>query len=300
MSSVVKRETCFRKCKFCKVALISDKAPSGYQSHAHDYWQIWYVARGKCEHYVGDQVYNLNVGDSFLIPAGVTHKTLLLKDTSVICCDFAPEAVFGEDHAPQSAEGERSAEKVLCFLQNINGQLPLVRFQQNTRRRVEQLMKDLLDEYEQGDHYYEDVLRLKIRELIFLLMREFVSATDDTQINQIYEKYKTLMSEAIRYIDENYYEDISLSDVCKRFAISKTYFCHLFKLMTAQTFAEYLTKQRIEAAMILLEDQSQSISEISEKLGFSNSSYFSKIFKKHTGSLPKEYRKKHGNSGTQR
>lgn len=288
--SVYKKEAFFHKCKFCKVFLVNNQAPSGYQPHAHEFVQVWYIVRGKCEHHVGDQVYYLDVGDSFLIPPDTSHRTLLQPDTSVICCDFSLEAVF----SPEEENSDLSLMKVLCFLQESKVALPCFRFHQKTRRRVERLMHELLEEYEQSSPHYQEMLRLKIRELLLLFMREFISAQDAVRTDQIYEKYKTLMASAIGYIDENFCENLTLSDVCKRFAISKTYFCHLFKLITGKTFTEYLTDLRIREAMTLLEDHSQSISEISERLGFSNISYFSKTFKKYTGCLPKEYRKEKG------
>lgn len=289
---IYKKERFFHKCSFCKVFEVHDSAPSGSLFHGHEFVQIWYIRRGRCEHFVGEKTYNLDVGDSFLIPPNVAHKTLLQPDTSVICCDFDPEAVLALMLPKEEGETELTLEKVTSFLEESRAELPCFRFRQKTRRRVERLMQELLDEYEEESHYFEDVLRIKIRELLLLFMREFASVSERMRSDQIYEKYKTLMADAIRYIDENFHENLTLSGVCKHFAISKTYFCHLFKLITGKTFTEYLTDLRIRAAMAMLEDQSLSITEISEKLGFSNTSYFSKIFKRHTGCLPKEYRKK--------
>ena len=291
-NEIYKKERFFHKCGFCKVFEVVDTAPSGSMFHAHEFVQIWYVRRGRCEHFVGDQVYHLDVGDSFLVSPNMTHKTLLLPDTSVICCDFDPAAVLAVSVPNQEIDTELSLGKVMDFLAESRDELPCFRFQQKTRRRVERLMQELLDEYEEGSCYFEDVLRIKIRELLLLFMREFALVPEHVRADQVYEKYKMLMAKAIRYIDENFCENLTLGGVCKHFAISKTYFCHLFKLITGKTFTEYLTDLRIRTAMAMLEDQSLSITEISEKLGFSNTSYFSKIFKKYTGCLPKEYRKK--------
>lgn len=295
IDKIMKKENYFHKCGFCKVFTVSDKAPSGYQMHAHEFMQIWYVVRGQCEHYVEDRAYYLDVGDSFLIPPNMVHKTLLQPGTSVICCDFSLEAVLHQIDQQDIVYGELNLMHVLYFLQDSKVRLPCFRFQQQTRRRVERLMNEMLEEYEQGAYYYQEVLRIKIRELLLLFMREFATSPDHITADQIYVKYKALMAEAIGYIDEHYCESLTLGEVCKRFAISKTYFCYLFKLITRQTFTEYLTELRIRAAMKLLEEHSYSITEISENLGFSNVSYFSKLFKSYTGSLPKEYRKEHSN-----
>lgn len=298
---VLKKENYFHKCGFCKVFTASDRMRSGYAWHSHDFMQIWYVLRGRCENYVEERVYCLDVGDSFLVPPNMEHKTLLHPGTSVICCDFALEEVLRQTEQRESACGELDLMSVLYFLQGSKVRLPCFRFQQQSRRRVEGIMSEMLEEYEQGALYYQEVLRIKIRELLLLFMREFATSPGYMEADMVYEKYKALMSEAISYIDGHYCESLTLGEVCKRFAISKTYFCSLFKLITRQTFTEYLTELRLRAAMKLLEERSHSISEISEQLGFSSVSYFSKLFKGYTGCLPKEYRKKHGNmEGTSR
>lgn len=298
MSNILlKKESYFHKCPFCKVFTVSDKALSGYQMHAHDYMQIWYVIRGQCAHYVEDRVYRLSVGDSFLIPPNMMHKTDLQPGTNIICCDFSLEAVLSQSDQQNIVYGELNLMNVLYFLQDSKARWPCFQLQQQTRRRVERLMNELLEEYEQATYYYQEVLQIKIQELLLLFMREFATSPDHKIADQLYEKYKALMAKAIRYIDEHYSEPLTLDELCKRFALSKTYFCYLFKLITRQTFTEYLTDLRLRTAMKLLEDTSYSITQISEKLGFSNVSYFSKLFKAFTGSPPKTYRKEHSNSG---
>ena len=294
-NEIYKNEHFFHKCTFCKVFKADDKTPSGSMFHSHEFVQIWYIRQGRCDHFVGEQVYHLEVGDSFIILPHVTHKTLLQPNTNVICCDFDPTVVLAASALGEDKMSDLTLEKVRAFLNASGAELLCFRFQQKIRRRVEHLMQELLDEYEDGSHYFEDVLRIKIQELLLLFMRESALVPEHIRADQIYEKYKVLMADAIRYIDENYCENLTLGGVCKHFAISRTYFCHLCKLITGKTFTEYLTDLRIRAAMTLLEDQSLSISEVSERLGFSNTSYFSKIFKKYTGCLPKEYRKKRVN-----
>ena len=112
---VLKKENYFHKCGFCKVFTASDRMQSGYAWHSHDFMQIWYVLRGWCENYVEERVYCLDVGDSFLVPPNMEHKTLLHPGTSVICCDFALEEVLCETEQRESACGELDLMSVLYF-----------------------------------------------------------------------------------------------------------------------------------------------------------------------------------------
>jgi len=64
----------------------------------------------------------------------------------------------------------------------------------------------------------------------------------------------------------------------------------LFKQVTGISFKEYLNKVRIEEAKSLLEHTDYSIMEIAVACGYSDQSYFTKVFKKATGITPKQYR----------
>ena len=106
-----------------------------------------------------------------------------------------------------------------------------------------------------------------------------------------YDKYRSMVSAAIVYIDQHYAEAISLEDICRISMVSKTYFCYLFKMLTHKTFIEYLTDLRLERAMELLRQTNQSIIDISQAVGFRDSAHFSRTFKQARGVSPRDYRR---------
>lgn len=96
---------------------------------------------------------------------------------------------------------------------------------------------------------------------------------------------------AIRiYVRENYSRDISMQDAARAMNYSEVYFCRLFKQCFDQNFTSYLTHMRVKEAKKLLEDPRINIKDVSQKVGYSDPKYFSKIFKRITGQLPSEYR----------
>ena len=94
----------------------------------------------------------------------------------------------------------------------------------------------------------------------------------------------------LSYVNENYQEDIKLSDVASMLSFDESYFCRLFKNATGATFTEYLNFVRICNAEKLLKKTQKSILEISEAVGFSSVSYFNRIFKKYRHISPRAYR----------
>lgn len=96
----------------------------------------------------------------------------------------------------------------------------------------------------------------------------------------------------IDYIDEKYFEDISLSALSERFKISKSYIARLFKTELHTTSSDYLNRVRIANACRLLRCSDMSIGEISEAVGFKEQYYFTRIFRKLSRVSPSEYRKR--------
>jgi len=104
------------------------------------------------------------------------------------------------------------------------------------------------------------------------------------------EQSNSIIIKAKSFIDQYYYKGISLDDVSREVDISPYYFSKLFKEETGENFIYYLTNLRIEKAKNLLTDEAQSIKEIGIQVGYSDPNYFSRIFKKHAGKTPTEYR----------
>lgn len=102
-----------------------------------------------------------------------------------------------------------------------------------------------------------------------------------------------IIRQAMKYIEENYNEDLKLGKLAKEIYISPDYFSRLFKKVAGCTYVEYITKIRIENAKILLTNPILSISEVAKKTGYSDPNYFSRVFKKSVGISPGEYKKIH-------
>lgn len=114
------------------------------------------------------------------------------------------------------------------------------------------------------------------------------------ELNRQFEKLEKIQSlhikQALEFIHKNYQKDISLVDISNHVYMNPTYFCSLFKKEVGKGFSDYLEEVRMEQAQTLLSHTSLSISEISERVGYNNARYFSKVFQKTVGIKPSEYR----------
>lgn len=99
-----------------------------------------------------------------------------------------------------------------------------------------------------------------------------------------------MILQAKKYIEEHYSEDISLENVSAQIGVTPVYFCRLFVKKTGRNFIDYLTEIRINHAKHFLHNTPLRIKEISERVGYNDPYYFSRIFKKATGLTPVEFR----------
>lgn len=103
------------------------------------------------------------------------------------------------------------------------------------------------------------------------------------------------ISDVFEYVKVNYKEEISLIEIAKIAHLTPTSFCRMFKLKTKKSFVEYLNEIRVSNACKLLIETEKGISEIAYECGYKTASNFNQLFKKLTGTTPKEYRKKAAN-----
>lgn len=90
------------------------------------------------------------------------------------------------------------------------------------------------------------------------------------------------------FVAQKYSESLTLPAACKMASLSKTYFCHFFKRITGHSLRSYHHAVKIQIAGQLLADRRLSVKEVARKLGYSDPNYFSTIYKRTTGSSPKQ------------
>ena len=120
--------------------------------------------------------------------------------------------------------------------------------------------------------------------------RSIVSDVSNNMLASIYPGASALISQAVKYIRNNFSGNISLNSLCNILHVNSSYFSTLFKQEMNCTFTEYLTELRIEKACKLLLDTNLRIVDVASESGFEDQSYFNKVFKKTKKVTPREYR----------
>lgn len=123
------------------------------------------------------------------------------------------------------------------------------------------------------------------------------------QFNEFLEEVRAIMlvgdkagesnnlDKILAYIEQHYTEPLRLSEIANHFHFNASYLSSYFSTHHKEGFSEYLNRVRIKKSMELLESSTVSISNISGMVGYSEHSYFCKVFKRITGMSPGSYRK---------
>ncbi len=105
------------------------------------------------------------------------------------------------------------------------------------------------------------------------------------------ENRSTLMIERMkREIRRRIHEDVSTKLLAEQFQLTPNYISRLFKQETGETFHDFVTSERLKAAVRLLADPSKRLYQVANEIGYKDSDYFTKVFKRHFGMSPNEYR----------
>lgn len=101
---------------------------------------------------------------------------------------------------------------------------------------------------------------------------------------------RELVNKAKRYIENNFCEEITVKELANSYAINPNYFSTIFKRETGSTVMKFLTDVRMEKACRLLKETQAGVNEVAQIVGYQDTQYFYRVFKKATGKTPLEYR----------
>ncbi len=245
-----------------------NKTHSQCTRHYHGAFEIYYLKDGHCNYFIDNRSYEIKIGDVVLIPEGVIHKTNYTQQPhtrALINCssDYIPKSVL--DIIPSMTYIYRN---------------PHITFE------IESLLEKIGEEYEKDDAFRNEALKCLTFELFFLLAR---NTSKRTAVNAS----SIFIEETVKHIQKNYMNEITLSDMSKRHAVSAEHLSRTFKKETGFGFSEFLTLVRLQKAEYMLKNEpGKTICEIAYACGFNDSNYFSDKFKKYYGFSPSKAKKK--------
>ncbi len=132
----------------------------------------------------------------------------------------------------------------------------------------------------------------QITNLQYHMIFEYTQKVEKLRLVKVPSKF---IANITNYVHHHLSEPISTEEMAKALFMNRSWMAVKFKQETNMTLTDFILKEKTEEAKRLLRYTDKPITSISAYLGFSSQSHFSRTFKKYTGSLPNEYRKRHNN-----
>ena len=141
-------------------------------------------------------------------------------------------------------------------------------------------------------HAYDYLLKpIKEEELARVMMSIINERGEEKTERSDEPSFDRVIDNVISEIREHYTEDISLTSLATKYNLSMARLSEMIKENLKVNFSDYIASLRIQRAKELLRDESISIQEIAEIVGYNDYFYFTKVFKKVEGISPSKYRK---------
>lgn len=251
------------------VAQFGVQPNAGVKPHTHPYFHMFLVRHGQAQFVVAEQSLTLNAGQCLIVPPDTLHSYANTTDTTT---DYM-EIKFT---LPKTSMHARAMQ--------ISGQI-LENELANT------LFKQILEEYSTKFNPADDAPAAYLSALLHALTEEcrrqdsrefaYMDASECSEVAQ----------QVIRYLENNYAEDVSLDALAAALGYNKTYLCGVFKRDTNLTILDCLNTIRIRRAAELIVYSDHSLSQVSELCGFSSVSHFNRVFLKYVGTTPGQCRR---------
>ena len=144
----------------------------------------------------------------------------------------------------------------------------------------------VMEKAEDSDFCCEQLIRLNIEMLLISLIR-----SNKNKKPLAIKKNSTILAEITDYLSENVEKKVIFQDVVKKFNLSPSVLKKIFREQVGCGVMDYFTRLKIDRAKEMIREEKYNFTEISERLEFNNSQYFTTVFKRVSGMTPSEYAK---------
>jgi len=245
----------------------------------HEQLEIIYFLEGVTALVVKDKTYMCGVGDIAVINPYELHTLYRSAGNPRYHCVMIDSLIY-------RAENDITNEKYVEPLDSRS----VVFHNLISDDEIAACLKKIVREMEEKQPAYELAVKAQVFSILTALNRRFVCKELSRKEDERMKKQFSVIEKSIDYIRAHIGEDISLAAIADSLSLSEYHFSRTFKKFTGLTVFEYIEKLRMEKAKSLLKGTDDSVSVISDKCGYNDPSYFSKIFKNTVGKTPKQYR----------
>ena len=253
----------------------------------HEMWELVYIDRGECNIVADDKVIHLRQGEMYFHKPYETHMLQTIKGVApnIFITSFiskSPAMQYFEDRRLSASMSTKQHIAAIIHEASNTFDLPF----NNPKMRILKLKPE--DSLWAGQQTI--VLRLEL--MLIEIVRENQYYLTNRKMfvpKEIIEDEFVL--KIVDFMEARLYGKFTMDELSRELSFGKTYISRCFTKACGYSIIDYFTKMKINEAKKLIRTYKYNFFEISEMLMFSNSHYFSTVFKKYTGMTPSQYKK---------
>ncbi len=255
--------------------------------HSHEFWEFVFVYDGEGKHYTSSSSEAISAGDILIVKPGTAHDMVANEGKELYVCNCLITSTLLHQTLADISSTLREHNFTL-YEKMMNNREFYALLHPVDSNCIKNMFWTIVHEYNHYSVLSMDLIHLTLQTLLLSLMRTYEYSTNRI-ISSITNNSD--IDDIITYLQINYRSEITLAMLSQRFHLSREYLCRYFKRVTGKTILTFLSEIRITHAKSLLLTTQYPIADIGAVCGFQAPGNFYKVFKKHTGLSPQEFRK---------
>lgn len=249
--------------------------------HLHDFYSIFWVESGEAIHATEFVEYSLKADTILFVPPGLKHRMYIDKSVS------GTYILFNEDFIQYNRKNHVPLKEYRLF--NNSDFKSLITVAPEKREKLNNITGLIFDELQNSDDYSQDIV-LNLLHLFLLESRRIFDQQNQTPKEEPDTTPDVTIIKFKQLIEENFTKEKSVSPYAEMLNMNPSCLNELTKRTTGITAGELIRNRVIDETKKLLYSSKMSGKEIAYELGFDDPAYFSRFFKKYTGSTLNEFR----------
>lgn len=243
----------------------------------HDYSEVTYVISGSGTYMLGDNTYKIQAGDFMIVNAHQLHYCITINPKE-------PIVLFSVTLSSQALPFSNS---------------PLQHTSENIRPHLLTLIETMRLEWKEKAPYYKLKVLSCFTEFVVTILRDAYTSNqvfdlDDSAIfnkHALTDKEQILLDKALLFINQHYTEDLSVNLIAENIPVSPTHLNRMFRKAMNISPMQHVIRLRLEKSLFIFRTSPElSVKEVAISCGYSDPYHFSKLFKKHIGVSPSDYK----------
>lgn len=251
--------------------------------HTHNFFEIFYVFKGRCQLKFENQLCTLSEGQLCIIAPNSSHSVIHDDENSTIITTSIRKSTFDNAFFPLLTHNDLLSNFFRTILYNKTSSNYLL-FSTGNSEDIKLIIKNLVMEFNKRDNYSNNGCISWINLLFSLVLRNYSETVEFYNYN-FFTDFHIIM----QYIKQNYHF-LSLSSLASFFNYSETHLSSIIKKNTGLSFIRLITNLKMCEAIKYLENTNTSIEKIAALVGYNSSDHFSRTFKKYYRCSPQKYR----------